>query len=75
MAPREISMFVQDVTSENRVPFATSTMFRAIPICPAVVVPLMITARAMRPVAIAATMRSRTTPNHCWRQASMYAGC
>jgi hypothetical protein len=45
------------------------------PICPAVVVSLIRTASVMRLVAIAATTRSRTIPNHCWRQSKIYDGC
>ncbi len=68
MAPKDISIFVKDVTRLNRVVFATRTMFSAMPICPAVVVPLMIIASVMMPVAIVATMRSRTRLSHCCRQ-------
>jgi hypothetical protein len=75
IAPKDISRFVHDVTSPRRVVFATRTIFNAMPICPAVVVSLIRTARVMRPVAIAATTRSRTIPSHCWRQSRIYDGC
>ena len=75
MAPSDISIFVNDVTRLSRVVFATSTMFSAMPICPAVVVPFMTIASVIRPVATAATMRSRTRLSHCCRQRRMYAGC
>lgn len=68
MAPREISMFVQEFTRAKRVVLATRTRFIAMPICPAVVVPLNNTARMIRMMAIAATRRSRTSPSHCCRQ-------
>jgi hypothetical protein len=75
IAPKDISRFVHDVTRPRRVVFATRTIFNAMPICPAVVVSLIRTARVMRPVAIAATTRSRTIPSHCWRQSRIYDGC
>jgi hypothetical protein len=65
MAPSDISISVQDVTSERRVAFASSTIFSAMPTCPAVVAPLIKTASVMRPVATAATMRSRAILSHC----------
>lgn len=68
MAPREISKLVQEVTRARRVVLATRTKFMAMPICPAVVVPLSSRARVIRIVAIAATRRSRTSPSHCCRQ-------
>jgi len=75
MAPNDISIFVQEVTRLRSVEFATNTTFNAIPICPAVVDPLIEKASVMRLVASAATMRSRTILNHCWRHKRTKLGC
>lgn len=71
MAPKDISISVKDVTRLSKVVFATRTMFSAMPICPAVVVPLIKVASVMSPVATAATMRSRTRLSHCCRHRRM----
>lgn len=75
MAPREISRFVQDSTSPRSVAFASRTMFSAIPIWPAVVVPFSVTARIIKPIAIPDTIRSRTMLSHLCRQKRIYDGC
>jgi hypothetical protein len=49
IAPREISKLVQEVIKPRSVVLVIKTMFRAIPICPALVVPFTATVIAMRP--------------------------
>lgn len=75
MAPSEISRFVQDSTSPRSVAFASRTMFSAIPIWPAVVVPFSVTARTIKPIAIPDTIRSRTMFSHLCKQKRTYDGC
>ena len=64
MALRDISIFVHDVIRLSRVVLGTSTIFSAMLICPAVVVPLTISARVMKYVAMAVTIRLRTIPSY-----------
>lgn len=75
MAPSEISRFVQDSTSPRSVAFASRTMFSAIPIWPAVVVPFSVTARTIKPIAIPDTIKSRTMFSHLCKQKRTYDGC
>jgi hypothetical protein len=74
MAPSEISRLVQDSTSPRSVAFASRTMFSAIPIWAAVVVPFSVTARTIKPIAIPDTIKSRTMFSHLCRQKRIYDG-